>query len=117
MTRRESFGAGDIIQRLISEGGSHWCLAALQMYSELAWEQMQRAGMKGRRLCQAGVGTGSSVTAMGWQTLGEDKGRVQTPFERGRKTTLAKCLRDNQGNGLRAAGAGSQPQPFQCFRE
>lgn len=32
MTQQESFGAGDIIQCLISEGGSHWCLTALQMY-------------------------------------------------------------------------------------
>lgn len=34
----ENFGAGDIIQCLISEGEGHCCLKALQMDLQLAWE-------------------------------------------------------------------------------
>lgn len=68
LAQQGSFGAGDIIQCRISEGG-HWRLAAWeQMSSELAQERTQRAGIKGRRLCQPGVGTGSRGTMVGWQT-------------------------------------------------
>lgn len=55
---------------------------------------------------------------MGWQTLEEGKDRVQTLLERGRKMTLAECLRDKQQEGVyRAAGARSQPLPSHRFRD
>lgn len=55
--------------------------------------------MKGRRLCQAGWAEGSSGI-VGWQTVGEDKGRVQTLLEGRRKMTLAECLGDKWQKGL-----------------
>lgn len=56
MTPRENFGASDIIQRLLPEGESHCHLKALQMYLQLAWEQMQKGKNDRRKASLLGVG-------------------------------------------------------------
>lgn len=110
MTQQESFGAGDIIQRLISEGGSHWCLQPGPGANAKGRDE-------GRRALQAGWAEGSSGIATAWHTLAEDEGRVQTLLVEEERWLRQSVSGTNTRRGFRAAGARSQLQPSQRFRD
>lgn len=91
--------------------------AAWQMYSGLAREPMQRAEMKAEGLCRQGWAEGSSGIATAWHTLAEDEGGVQTLLVEEERWLRQSVSGTNSRRGFRAAGARSQLQPSQHFRD